>query len=141
MKIKQATESDINKLIPALRELRPHRTEQELRKMLPVLFNEGFKMIYIGDDSRAFAVAGYRTLNFLFSGKTLYLDDLITHSEHTKKGYAGRLLDWLKKYAKENRYDHFSLDSGFQRKDAYRLYLNKGLEVESLHFARKVNQL
>ena len=141
MEIIQATESDIDKLLPALRELRPNRTEEEMREMIPGLFDEGFNIIYIGDDSVAFAVAGYRTLNFLFSGKTLYLDDLITHPEYRGQGYAGQLLDWLKNYAKDNRYDHVSLDSGFQRKDAHRLYLNKGLEVESLHFGRKVSEL
>ena len=71
----------------------------------------------------------------------MYLDDLVTHPDHRGKGYAGQLLDWLKNYARENDYDHFSLDSGFIRKDAHRLYLNKGLEVESLHFGRKVSDL
>ena len=141
MEIKKATESDIEKLIPALRELRPNRSAEELRRMIPSLFLDGFEIIYIGDEKLAFAVAGFRTLNFLFSGKTLYLDDLITHSQHKRKGYAGTLLDWLKIYAKENECDHFSLDSGFQRKDAYRLYLNKGLEVEAMHFGRKIVDL
>ena len=141
MEIKQATPSEIGKLLPALRELRPNRTGPEMLEMIPQLFDEGFNLIYVGDDSVAFAVAGFRTLNFLFSGKTLYLDDLVTHPDHRGKGYAGQLLDWLKNYARENDYEHFSLDSGFIRKDAHRLYLNKGLEVESLHFGRKVSDL
>jgi len=51
------------------------------------------------------------------------------------------LFQWTKQYAKENNCDHFSLNSGFQRRDAYRFYLNQGLFVESLHFARKVDEL
>ena len=141
MEIKKATTSDIEKLIPALLELRPHRSAEDLRKMVPILFDEGFEIIYIGDEELAYAVAGFRTLNFLWSGKTLYLDDLITHSQHKRKGYAGTLLDWLKIYARGNDYDHFSLDSGFSRKEAYKLYLNAGLEVESIHFGRKVVEL
>jgi GNAT superfamily N-acetyltransferase len=141
MQVKIATDGDTDRLIPALMELRPHRTAGELRVMLPVLYREGYRIAYIGDDSLAYALAGFRTLNFLFSGKTLYLDDLVTHSGHKRKGYAGILLEWLKQYGKENGCDHFSLDSGFQRKEAYRLYLNSGLEVESLHFGRKLAEL
>ena len=141
MEVQKATVRDIEKLIPALRELRPHRTEQELREMLPPLFEQGYEIAYIGDNTVAFAIAGFRILDFLFSGRTLYLDDLITHPDHRKNGYAGKLLEWLKHFAKQNDIDHFSLDSGFQRKDAYRLYLNSGLEVEALHFGRKVQDL
>ena len=72
---------------------------------------------------------------------TLYIDDLITNSNYRKRGYAGRLLDWIIEHAKEYEYDHISLDSGFTRRSAYRLYLNKGLQVEALHFGRKINEL
>lgn len=141
MNVLHATTADIDKLIPALLELRPHLTPTRLRTMLPQLFVEGYEAIYVGDDKLAYSVAGFRTLNFLFSGKTLYIDDLATHSAHRKKGYAALLMDYLKKYAKENGYDNLSLDSGFQRKDAHRLYLNCGLEVASLHFSREVGLL
>ncbi len=140
MIIRKADASHIPLLIPALLELRPHRSPEELERMLLQQFKEGFEIIFIGDEKLAFAIAGYRTINFLYSGKTLYIDDLVTHSEYHRKGYAGALLDWLKNYTKENGYDHLSLDSGFHRKDAYRLYLNKGLEVSSLHFSRNVNE-
>ena len=141
MIIQKADPSHLDLLIPALLELRPHRTADELKKMLVKQFNEGYEVIFIGDDTMAHAVAGYRTIHFLYSGKTLYIDDLVTHSAHHRKGYAGALLDWLKDFVKENGYDHLSLDSGFHRKDAYRLYLNKGLEVSSLHFGKNVRSL
>ena len=83
----------------------------------------------------------FRTIDFLFSGKTLYVDDLVTHSQHRKKGYAGMLMKWMIQYAKENNYDHFSLDSGHQRKDAHRLYLNHGLDITAHHFGKDVKDL
>jgi len=138
MEIKIAGPDDIDLLLPALLELRPHRSPEELRKMLLQQFGEGFQIIFMGDASVAYAVAGFRTIHFLFSGKTLYIDDLVTHSDHKRNGYAGALLDWLKEYAMQNGYDHISLDSGFHRKDAYRLYLNKGFEISSMHFSMKL---
>lgn len=140
--VKQATISDIDLLIPALLELRTNRTAAELRVLLEIQFKTGeYQVYYIGDEKMVFAVAGVRTMNVLHSGKTLYIDDLVTHSEHRKHGYGGQLLEYIKQFVKDNNYDHLSLDSGFQRKDAYRLYLNSGFEVASLHFGRNVNEL
>lgn len=141
MEIRIAKPDDIEILLPTLLELRPNLDSKTVKIKLTDQISEGYQLIFIGDDKLAFALAGFRTLNFFFSGKTLYIDDLITNSNHTQKGYAGKLLDWIKQYAKDNQYDHLSLDSGFQRKDAYRLYLNKGFEIESMHFGRKVNEL
>ncbi|MEO5905278.1 MAG: GNAT family N-acetyltransferase [Saprospiraceae bacterium] len=139
MEIRIAGPDDIDLLLPALLELRPHRSAEEMRIMLLHQFGEGFQIIFIGDDNFAYALAGFRTIHFLFSGKTLYIDDLVTHSDHKRKGYAGALLDWLKQHALQNGYDHISLDSGFHRKDAYRLYLNKGFEISSMHFSKKLS--
>ena len=77
----------------------------------------------------------------MYSGKTLYIDDLSTLSEYQKQGYASTLFQWIKVFAKEQQCAHLSLDSGFQRRDAYRFYLNQGLFVESMHFGRKVVEL
>jgi GNAT superfamily N-acetyltransferase len=109
--------------------------------MLIHQMENGFQVVFIGDETHAFAVGGFRTMDVLFSGKTLYVDDLVTHSMHRKKGYAGRLLKWMIQYAKENGYDHFSLDSGHQRKDAHRLYLNHGLDITAHHFGKDVKDL
>lgn len=139
--IREAGLADIPLLIPALKILRPHLGDRDFYTMIPALFAEGYRIIFIGDDHLAYSVAGYRTLNFLYSGKTLYIDDLVTLPDQLKKGYASHLIDWLKTYAKGNGYDHFSLDSGFQRKTAHRLYLNAGLEMEGFHFGRRVIDL
>jgi len=141
MVIKIASLEDVDKLIPALLELRPHLSVDELRTMLIGQMNDGFQAVYVGDDTQAYAVAGFRTLEVLFSRKTLYVDDLVTHSMHRKKGYAGMLLKWMIQYAKENGYDHFSLDSGVQRKDAHRFYLKHGLDIIGFHFGKDVKEL
>ena len=137
--IKSATSEDTDKLLPALLELRPHRSGSEIRSMLLTLFKEDYQIIYIGDDNLAWSVLGFRIFNCLWSGKTLFIDDLVTLSTHTKKGYAGLLFDWIKVFAKENHCEHLALNSGFNRREAYKFYLNKGLFVESLHFGRKMN--
>lgn len=139
--IKLATKKDIDKILPAFKELRPHRTEEELRQLFLMAFQEGYKVAYIGTDQLAFSVLGFRIQTCIFSGKTLTIDDLATLSSEKNKGHAGRLFQWVKEYAKKENCEHLNLDSGFHRRDAYKFYLNQGLYVESLHFGRKVAEL
>lgn len=141
MKVKIATEQDIEQLIPIIKELRKHRTAEQLREMLSQQMKDRFQVIFIGDDKHVYAMAGFRTMEVMFSGKTLYVDDLITHPDHRKNGYGGTLLRWMIQYAKDNEYDHFSLDSGNERKDAHRLYTKHGLDVIGAHFAKNVKEL
>jgi GNAT superfamily N-acetyltransferase len=141
MEIKLATHSDIHKLIPTLLELRPHLQPEEMHEKILSQMKDGFQLAYVGNENMAFAVAGFRMLDFLFSGKTLYVDDLVTHPEHRKNGYAGMLMRWMIEYARKNQVDHFSLDSGTHRKDAHRFYLKHGLDITAFHFAKNVKDL
>jgi GNAT superfamily N-acetyltransferase len=141
MEIKLATPVDIQKLIPTLLELRPHLQPEEMKERILSQMKDGFQLAYVGNDHMAFAVAGFRMLDFLFSGKTLYVDDLVTHPEHRKNGYAGMLMRWMIEYARKNQADHFSLDSGTHRKDAHRFYLKHGLDITAFHFAKNLKDL
>ena len=135
--IQIATLSDIEKMVPLLLELRPHRTEEEIRQQYPVLHEQGYRIIYIGDET-VYSILGFRIVTSFFSGKTLIVDDLCTASSAKNQGLAGRLFSWIKKHAEQTRCEHISLNSGFHRNDAHRFYLNHGLRVESLHFGCKL---
>lgn len=139
--IKFATTDDIGKILPVFKELRPHRSEDEIRKLFPILLSEGYTVAFIGDEELAYSIIGFRIFNCIWSGKTLIVDDLSTLTSFKKNGYACLLFQWVKQYARDNNCEHLSLNSGFQRTDAYRFYLNQGLFVESLHFGRKVKEL
>ena len=139
--IRIASTNEVEKIIPVFKELRPHRTEDQLRQLFAIACQEGYKVAYIGTDHLAFSILGFRIETCIFSGKTLKVDDLATLSREKNKGYAGRLFQWVKEYAKKEDCEHLNLDSGFHRRDAYKFYLNQGLYVESLHFGRKVAEL
>jgi GNAT superfamily N-acetyltransferase len=139
--IRLAGVSDIGKLIPAFKQLRPHRPATQLRQLIRQAFQEGYRIAYIGDRRLAWSVLGFRIQTFVFSGKTLKIDDLVTLDGHENKGYASILFRWTKDYALQENCDHICLDSGFHRHQAYRFYLNHGLAIESLHFGRKLSEM
>ena len=134
------SDADIRRCLPAMLTLRTHLTpERALGQIRLQQANEGFVLAFVeeGDISKpAPAVVGYRILNFLHSGKTLYIDDLSTLPDARGKGYARALLDFVIEQARQTDCQCVSLDSGQNpaRYDAHRLYLNKGFNITSHHF-------
>lgn len=120
----------------AILELRPHISADEYLDKARLLLGEGAKMIYIEDNGVAAAVLVFRMNYYFFRGKNIYIDDLGTLSAQRGKGYAGKLLDYIVQYAKQNDCANIHLDSGYgaNRHDAHRLYLNKGFHLASHHF-------
>lgn len=141
MIIKLATsDDDIRRCLPAMLALRSHLTpELAFERIRFQQENEGFILAFVEEDdssSPVTAVIGYRFLNFLYSGKTIYIDDLSTLPEARGKGYASRLLDFVVEEARQTGCQCVSLDSGQNpaRYDAHRLYLNKRFNIVSHHF-------
>src|SRR5213082_3578995 len=132
------TASEIRKCYPVMRELRTHLTgEDEFVERVLGQQNEGYHLAFLEVESEVRAVAGYRFLNSLFSGKNLYVDDLVTREADRSHGYGGQLLDWLIDEARANGCETFELDSGVQRFDAHRFYFLKRMSISSYHFRIK----
>ncbi|MHB8629251.1 MAG: GNAT family N-acetyltransferase [Aggregatilineales bacterium] len=129
------TDEHIQQCFPALKALRPHLDETTFLAQVKRQQMQGYRLLFLQTEGEFRSVAGYRILEFLAWGKILYIDDLITLPGEKRKGYAGQLLDWLIAYAKTQGCAQIHLDSGYQRHDAHRLYLNKGLDLNCHHFA------
>ena len=137
MEIKPAlTGTEIRNCFPVMQQLRQHldlprfveQVENQMR-------NAGYVLAYLDEDGEIKAAIGYRVTSFLAWGRVFYIDDLITDGANRGKGYAGALLDWAFAKAREAQCDQVHLDSGFQRHEAHRLYLNKKMRLASHHFS------
>ncbi len=131
------TDEQLLKCRKTILELRPHILEKEYLEKAKLLLSEGAKMIYVEEAADAPAVSVFRVNYYFYRGKNLYIDDLATKATQRGKGYGGALLDFIVAYAKENGCENIHLDSGYQKEryDAHRLYLNKGFNLTSHHFA------
>ncbi len=115
--------------------LRPHLNEEQFVQRLHIQAKETYTIVYIEVDGEVAAAAGYRFANFLAWGKVLYIDDLVTDPGRKNRGMGGALLDWLIDEAKARGCAEVHLDTGFQRHDAHRLYLNKGFVLGCHHMS------
>lgn len=115
--------------------LRPHLDEQTFVERVRIQAAQGYRIAKVEIEGQVAAAAGYRVANFLAWGKVLYIDDLITHPEMKRLGLGSALLDWLLEQGRQSGCDEVHLDTGHQRHDAHRLYLNKGFILSSHHMS------
>ena len=132
------TPEQVGRCSSVMRELRPHIKAIDFAVRVLLQQKEGYQLAFLELDGVVRSVAGLRILNLLFSGRTLYIDDLVTHDSDRSRGFGAALFDWLVEYAKEQGCEHLTLDSGVQRFAAHRFYLNRGMDITSHHFDLKL---
>jgi GNAT superfamily N-acetyltransferase len=114
------TPEQIGRCSSVMRELRPHIKAIDFAARVLQQEKEGYELAFLELDGAVHSVAGFRILNLLFSGRTLYIDDLVTHDSDRSRGFGAALFDWLVEHAKEQGCEHLTLDSGVQRFAAHR---------------------
>ncbi len=132
------TDEEIAACFPALSQLRPHLTVEELVPLIRSMEKEGYQLAYIKAEGVPVVVAGFRIYTNLFLGKNLYVDDLVTAEGTRSKGYGKVMVDWLIQLAKEHDCQAIHLDSGTHRHKAHKFYLNQGFDIVSYHFSRSI---
>ena len=135
MKIALAeSDTDIARCFPVMAQLRPHLVETDFVARVRRMQRDGFHLAFLEADGTVRAVAGYRFQDKLFSGRNLYVDDLVTDATARSRGHGHALLAWLIAQARVRGCDNFELDSGVQRHDAHRFYLRERMKIASYHF-------
>jgi GNAT superfamily N-acetyltransferase len=135
-----ATPEAIRRCHPVMRELRTHvHNAERFVERVQRQQDEGYLLAFLETEDEVRAVAGYRVLESLFSGKFLYVDDLVTREADRSLGFGGQLFDWLVNEAREHGCESLELDSGVRRFDAHRFYLLKRMNISSYHFRIKVS--
>src|SRR5882724_296746 len=103
------TAEQVGRCCSVMRELRPHIKAIDFAARVLSQQKEGYQLVYLELDGVVRSVAGFRILNLLFSGSTLYVDDLVTHASDRSRGFGAALFDWLVEHAKEQACEHVTL--------------------------------
>jgi GNAT superfamily N-acetyltransferase len=134
------TDTDIARCFGVMRQLRTHLKDEAefVARCRAQMAESGWTLIYVEDGGTVAGVAGFRIQDFLHSGKTLYVDDLVTAEDSRSQGFGEALMAWMEAHAREQGCQTFSLDSGTQRTAAHKFYFRQGLAITSFHFAKKL---
>ena len=128
------TPEEIDRCFPVMSQLRPLLIAGEFFARIKAQQVEGYQLAFLGYRNAVVSVAGFRVQNMLSSGKTFYVDDLVTDAAARSQGHGEAMLQWLIALAREAGCDSFSLDSGTHRQEAHAFYLRNRLRITSFHF-------
>jgi GNAT superfamily N-acetyltransferase len=125
-----------------MKALRTHHGERDefVRRVDEVQRPQGYRLVGSFEDDHVVAVAGFRLIENLPWGRSLYVDDLSTLPEARRRGHGASLLEWCAEEARRLGCDELHLDSalGPERTDAHRLYFNQGLSIAAFHFEKRL---
>ncbi len=124
----------IARCFPIMTQLRPSLAAAEFAATIHAQQAEGYRLAYLEHEGAVMTVAGFRVHGMLHSGRTLYVDDLVTDAAHRSQGHGETMLRWLIDYARLAGCAGFSLDSGTQRTGAHAFYFREGMRIASFHF-------
>jgi GNAT superfamily N-acetyltransferase len=128
------TDAEIAACAAVMRQLRPHVPADEFVARVRLQQVQGYTLVSLVHEEAVVAVTGFRILENLYSGRVLYVDDLVTDEAHRSGGFGGVLFDWLVEEARRLKCQTLELDSGVQRFDAHRFYLTRRMVIASHHF-------
>jgi GNAT superfamily N-acetyltransferase len=124
----------IARCFPVMHQLRPKLTAQEFVERVEQQRREGYRLAFLEHEGAIAALAGFRVMSVLWSGRTLYVDDLVTDEAMRSRGFGEQMIVWLMSRARAENCETFSLDSGTQRQQAHAFYFRQGLRITDFHF-------
>ncbi len=133
MEIKRASsKEDFIKCWETMQQIRPFLSLDQYLVMNLYMQDEGYKLIYIEQHEKVIAFCGYRFQTMIHYGRSIYIDDVFTLPK--ARDHATSLINYVVREAKSADIQSIHLDSGHQRSEAHRLYMNHGFKIESHHF-------
>ncbi|MEU9378226.1 GNAT family N-acetyltransferase [Streptomyces sp. NPDC048255] len=124
-------------LLPVLRELRPHLTEDLFRSVLSEGHPQGLRFTAAYDaDGVCVGAAGWRIVANTYLVRKLYVDDLVTSATARSSGVGRALLAHLEDHARVASCTALALDSGTQRTEAHRFYFRERMSVTAFSFEK-----
>jgi len=134
------SDEEIARCFAVMAYLRPSLVEAEFVSRVRAQQAQGYRLAYLEgreeERGAVVAVAGFRVMEMLATGRTLYVDDLVTDATRRSRGYGKAMLGWLQEYARQAGCETFSLDSGTHRQEAHAFYFRERMRVTSFHFAK-----
>jgi GNAT superfamily N-acetyltransferase len=142
MAIKVAeSDGEIDSCFEVMSLLRPHLKRDDFVRLVRSMEPQGYRLAYLTADDAVQAVAGYRIIDMLRTGRMLEVDDLVSATSARSKGYGKQLLNWCYDLARTNGCSVVELDSAVHRADAHRFYFRERMYVLGFHFSHSLERV
>ena len=132
------SDDEILSCFAVLSELHPALQAGDFVKKIRSMMVEGYRRAMLEQRGEVSSVAGFRIQDLFATGRTLYVEDLVTASVYRSQGHGRTMLRWLKELGRSEDCESFCLDSATQRHEAHAFYMSQGLRIVFFHFKCKL---
>ena len=132
------SDAEIESCFDVMLLLRPHLHRDDFVRLVRSMEPQGYRLAYLTADGAVQAVAGYRIIDMLRTGRMLEIDDLVTSTSARSKGYGKQLLNWCYDLARSSGCSVVELDSAVHRADAHRFYFRERMYILGFHFSHSI---
>jgi len=123
---------------PVMRQLRNTLSEEQCLARVKAAQAEGYRLCAAFHEDRPVGAIGWRIVNDLASGRSLYIDDLVADEAARGIGVGRVLMDFARSEAVRQGCNNLRLNSGFQRKGAHAFYEAIGLPQRGFAYGEAV---
>jgi GNAT superfamily N-acetyltransferase len=128
------TDADFAAAFPVIVQLRPQLTPETFPQRVRKQMTQGYRLLALESGGRVRSLAGYRLLDYLWVGRAMYVDDLVTDEASRSQRFGDAIFAELKRIARTDGCAQLHLDSGVHRAHAHRFYFRQRMFVDDFHF-------
>jgi len=119
---------------PIVRQLRDALSENEYLARVAAARREGYQLFVLMQDELPVGAIGWRIVNDLASGKSLYVDDLVVDAAERSRSFGSALIGFARERARNENCDAIRLSSNLSRVRAHTFYEREGFDRRGYAF-------
>jgi GNAT superfamily N-acetyltransferase len=123
---------------PVMRQLRDALSEDEFLARVKAAQGQGYRLFAAFHENRPVGAIGWRRVDDLASGRSLYIDDLVADEAARGTGVGRSLMDFARRQAARLGCSQLRLNSGCRRKGAHAFYEALGLPQTGYAYGESV---
>ena len=124
---------------PLIQQLNPKMTMDRYSTLLrSIVDQKNYFQLGFYDGDRLVGLTGVWIGTKLWCGRYLEVDNFIVHENYRGKKIGAQLLEWVNRYAREQKCEMIGLDSYVVAEGAHRFYFANGFKIEGFHMTKRL---
>ena len=132
-------EGNFSVALPLIKELNQSLSDEVIKKRFLECLDDNYKLLAWTDGAECLAIVGYRIDIKIFSGKSMYIDNLCVIEPMRSSGLGKAVLNHVEKIAFDSGCEKCILDTFTSNTKSHKFYYREGFEVWGFHFVKELS--
>lgn len=138
MNIELLLVAEDSRIAEFVRLLEPELSVALISARLTEMVGQGYGCAGVFDAERLLGIAGFSTRTHCFSGRVMYVENVVFSPEARNQGAGKVLMIWLENLARELGCEMLTLDAYARNERARAFYARLGYDPRGVHFVKEL---